>query len=173
MSDRARRSCRSASTARTTLVFALESGRRRSAGELKPLSSVACSSTATDISRDCLRHADRRRSSLREGLAELGLTRVPNLGKLLVDRTRLESPFVGEWKQSGRRFWVRPDVHLEIRALPRRPVYHLSRSRPPQGLDHDHGVARTCRGAGARRATRERPREGTPPVTAVVARLIH
>jgi bifunctional non-homologous end joining protein LigD len=56
-----------------------------------------------------------------EGLAEFGLTRIPNLGQLLIERTTTESPFLGEWRRSDRRFWVRPELRIEIRALPRRP----------------------------------------------------
>jgi hypothetical protein len=52
--------------------------------------------------------------------SEFGLARVPNLGQLLVERTTRESPFIGEWKAGERRFWLRPDVTIEIRALPRR-----------------------------------------------------
>jgi bifunctional non-homologous end joining protein LigD len=56
-----------------------------------------------------------------EGLVEFGLGRVGDLRQLILDLATTESPFIGEWKSSQRRFWLRPTVAIEIRALPRRP----------------------------------------------------
>jgi hypothetical protein len=55
-----------------------------------------------------------------EGLAEFGLGRVGDLRQLILDLATTESPFMGEWRPSPRRFWLRPTVSIEIRALPRR-----------------------------------------------------
>jgi bifunctional non-homologous end joining protein LigD len=56
-----------------------------------------------------------------EGLVEFGLSRIGDLRQLILDLATTESPFIGEWKPSPRRFWLRPEVSIEIRALPRRP----------------------------------------------------
>jgi bifunctional non-homologous end joining protein LigD len=56
-----------------------------------------------------------------EGLVEFGLPRIGNLREMILDLATTESPFTGEWKPSPRRFWLRPEVAVEIRALPRRP----------------------------------------------------
>jgi bifunctional non-homologous end joining protein LigD len=56
-----------------------------------------------------------------EGLAQFGLARIANLRELLIELTTPESPFIGEWRPSERRFWLRPDLTMAIRALPRRP----------------------------------------------------
>jgi bifunctional non-homologous end joining protein LigD len=56
-----------------------------------------------------------------EGLVEFGLGRVGDLRQLILDLATTESPFIGESKPSHRRFWLRPAISIEIRALPRRP----------------------------------------------------
>jgi bifunctional non-homologous end joining protein LigD len=56
-----------------------------------------------------------------DGLVEFGLGRVGDLRKLILDLATTDPPFIGEWKASARRFWLRPEVQIEIRALPRRP----------------------------------------------------
>src|SRR5262249_49964099 len=55
-----------------------------------------------------------------EGLVEFGLGRIGELRQLILDLATADSPFIGEWKASRRRFWLRPEVPVEIRALPRR-----------------------------------------------------
>jgi hypothetical protein len=56
-----------------------------------------------------------------EGLVEFGLGRIGDLRRLIPGLVTSESPFLGDWKESSRRFWLRPSVSLAIRALPRRP----------------------------------------------------
>jgi len=56
-----------------------------------------------------------------EGIVEFGLSRIDHLRELLVELATTESPFIGEWRPNQRRFWLRPDVTVEIRSLPRRP----------------------------------------------------
>ena len=56
-----------------------------------------------------------------EGLVEFGLSRLGDLRQLCFELATTEQPFIGEWKPSDRRFWLRPEVGIEIRALPRRP----------------------------------------------------
>jgi bifunctional non-homologous end joining protein LigD len=69
-----------------------------------------------------------------EGLVEFGLSRIDGLRELIVELAAVESPFIGEWKPSSQRFWLRPTVSLEIRALPRRPgrlLRHATALRRP------------------------------------------
>jgi hypothetical protein len=54
-------------------------------------------------------------------LTEFGVARISNLRQVLVERTASESPIIGQWGSSDRRFWLRPELPIEIRALPRRP----------------------------------------------------
>jgi bifunctional non-homologous end joining protein LigD len=56
-----------------------------------------------------------------EGLVEFGLGRIGDLRELLLKLAATDSPFIGEWKPNPRRFWLRPEAMIEIRALPRRP----------------------------------------------------
>jgi bifunctional non-homologous end joining protein LigD len=56
-----------------------------------------------------------------EGLVEFALARIAGLRELILELATAESPFVGEWNPSVRTFWLRPEVEIEIRALPRRP----------------------------------------------------
>jgi bifunctional non-homologous end joining protein LigD len=56
-----------------------------------------------------------------EGLVEFGLGRVGDLRELILSLATTEPPFIGGWKPSPRRFWLRPESAIEIRALPRRP----------------------------------------------------
>ena len=56
-----------------------------------------------------------------DGLVEFGLGRVGDLRKLILDLATTDPPFIGEWKASARRFWLRPEVQIQIRGLPRRP----------------------------------------------------
>jgi bifunctional non-homologous end joining protein LigD len=68
-----------------------------------------------------------------EGLVEFGLTRLGDLRQLCLEFATMEPQFVGEWKPSTRRFWLRPEVTIEIRALPRRPgrrLRHATVQRP-------------------------------------------
>jgi hypothetical protein len=60
-----------------------------------------------------------------EGLVEFALGRIGDLRHFLLERTTNASPFVGDWRPSERRFWLRPDVTIQIRALPRRPNRYL------------------------------------------------
>jgi hypothetical protein len=51
--------------------------------------------------------------------AELG-----TFGKLRDRMASLGSrdcPFLGEWNMPDRRFWLRPEIRIEVRALPQRP----------------------------------------------------
>jgi hypothetical protein len=75
-----------------------------------------------------------------EGLAEFGLSRLGDFRQELVGLATAKSPFLGEWRPSGRQFWLRPTVSIEIRALPRRPgrlLGHATILRSlPQILEH-------------------------------------
>ena len=54
-----------------------------------------------------------------DGRVEFGLGRLNLLGEGLVKLVADRAPFAGEWKGSHRQ-WLRPEVQVEIQALPRR-----------------------------------------------------
>jgi bifunctional non-homologous end joining protein LigD len=70
-----------------------------------------------------------------EGLVEFALGRVGDLRGMILELVTPASPFIGEWKPNPRRFWLRPSVSVEIRALPRRPgrlLRHATVARRPE-----------------------------------------
>jgi ATP-dependent DNA ligase len=55
-----------------------------------------------------------------EGRVELALGKLGKLRERMATLATRECPFAGAWRDDERRIWLRPEIAIEVRALPQR-----------------------------------------------------
>jgi hypothetical protein len=56
-----------------------------------------------------------------EGRVQLALGRLGTLRERMATLGAHKSRFLGDWPANDRRIWLRPEITVEVRALPQRP----------------------------------------------------